>query len=145
MEKKILVIEDEQTMRLLLERSLPRELDKITPPELKKGSSVKYEIVTKEDGMEALKWLEDFLPDLIICDVHMPNMDGYQFLERIRQNGFTKHTPVVMLSGSSEKSEDRVTCYKLGAQDFLIKPFSPVELAYLVRKNLFPIQYAIKW
>ena len=129
MKHKILVIDDEQTIRLLLENFLVKN----------------YDVVVKKDGMDALEWLEGNLPDLIICDIQMPNMNGYTFLEKLRQRGFTKHTPVVMLSGSSERSEDRVKCYQLGAQDYLIKPFSPVELSELIKKNLSPIHYAIKW
>lgn len=128
MKAKILVIDDEQSICLILENFL----------------SVDYEIVSKNDGVQALEWLEGNLPDLIICDVQMPNMDGYQFLEKVRQRGYTKHTPVIMLSGS-EASKERVKCYRLGAQDFLTKPFNPEELEELIKKNLFPIHYAIKW
>ena len=128
MKHKILVIDDEERICLILENFL----------------SVNYDIVSKNDGIQALEWLEGNLPDLIICDVKMPNMDGYQFLEKVRQRGYTKHTPVIMLSGS-EASKERVKCYRLGAQDFLTKPFNPEELEELIKKNLFPIHYAIKW
>lgn len=128
MKKKILVIDDEQSICLILENFL----------------SVDYDIVTKNDGLQALEWLEGNLPDLIICDVQMPNMDGYQFLEKVRQRGYTKHTPVIMLSGS-EASKERVKCYRLGAQDFLTKPFNPEELEEIIKKNIFPIHFAVKW
>jgi DNA-binding response OmpR family regulator len=49
-----------------------------------------------------------------------------------------------MLSGT-EASKERIKCYQLGAQDYLIKPFNPEELVELIKKNLFPIHYAIKW
>ncbi|MEI6682005.1 MAG: response regulator [Bacteroidota bacterium] len=126
---EILIIDDEQTIRLLLENFLSKN----------------YDVVAKKDGEEALEWLEGHLPDLIICDIQMKPMDGYTFVEKVRQRGFTKHTPIVMLSGNGEKSEDRVKCYQLGAQDFLAKPFSPVELTELIKKNLDPIHYAVKW
>jgi len=128
MKQKILVIDDEESICLILENFL----------------SVNYDIVIKNDGLQALEWLEGNLPDLIICDVQMPNMDGNQFLEKVRQRGYTKHTPVIMLSGT-EASKERVKCYRLGAQDFLTKPFNPEELDELIKKNLFPIHYAIKW
>jgi len=128
MKIKILVVEDERSIRLLLESFL----------------SGTYDVVSKADGVEALDWLETNMPDLIICDVQMPNMDGYTFLEKVRQRGYTKHTPVVMLSGV-ENSKERVKCYKLGAQDFLAKPFNPEELDELIKKNLYPIHYAVKW
>jgi len=128
MKNKILVVDDERSIRLLLESFL----------------SKKYEVLSKSDGLEALDWLETNLPDLIICDCQMPVMDGYSFVEKVRQRGYTKHTPIVMLSGV-ESSKDRVKCFKLGAQDFLKKPFNPEELDELIKKNLFPVHYAAKW
>ena len=128
MKNKILVIDDEPSIRLLLENFLSKT----------------YDVVVKSDGMEALTWLEGNLPDLIICDIQMKNLDGYQFLEQLRYRGFTKHTPVIMLSGV-ESSKERIKCYQLGAQDFLSKPFNPEELSELIKKNLNPIHCAIKW
>lgn len=128
MKPKILTIDDERSIRLLLESFLSKD----------------YDVVSKSDGMEALTWLETNLPDMIICDVQMPNMDGYTFVEKVRQRGYTKHTPIVMLSGV-ESSKERVKCYKLGAQDFLAKPFNPEELDEILKKNLFPVHYAVKW
>jgi CheY-like chemotaxis protein len=128
MSQRILVIDDELSIRMLLENFLSGE----------------YNVISKSNGLDALEWLEGNLPDLIICDIQMPRMDGYQFLEQVRQRGFTKHTPVIMLSGA-ESSKDRIRCYRLGSQDFLVKPFNPEELAELIRKNLYPIHYAIKW
>jgi len=128
MKHKILIIDDERSIRLLLESFLSKN----------------YDVISKSDGMEALDWLEVNLPDMIICDVQMPNMDGYAFVEKVRQRGYTKHTPIVMLSGV-ESSKERVKCYKLGAQDFLSKPFNPEELDEILKKNLFPVHYAVKW
>lgn len=128
MKHKILVIDDERSIRLLLENFL----------------SEAYQVTCKSDGKEALDWLEGNLPDLIICDIQMPLMDGYQFLEKVRERGFTMHTPILMLSGA-ESSRERIKCYKLGAQDFLVKPFNPEELNEIIKKNLYPIHYAIKW
>lgn len=126
--QRVLIIDDEKTIRILLENFLSKD----------------YEVISKSNGEEAIEWLEDNLPHLIICDIQMPKMDGFEFLENVRKRGFTKHTPVIMLSGS-ESSSDRVRCYKLGSQDFLVKPFNPEELGELVKKNLYPIHYAIKW
>ena len=128
MKHKILVIDDELSIRLLLENFLSQD----------------YDVVTKSDGAEAMEWLEGNLPDLIICDIQMPNMDGYQYVKQVRNRGYTKHTPVIMLSGS-EASKERIKCYRLGAQDYLTKPFNPEELEELIKKNLFPIHYAVKW
>jgi DNA-binding response OmpR family regulator len=129
MKPKILVIDDERSIRILLESFL-----------LRSG----YEVESRDDGEKAFEWLETNLPDLIICDVQMKNMDGYTFVQKLRERGHTKNTPVVMLSGV-EGSKERVKCYKLGAQDFLVKPFNPDELHEIIKKNLNPIHYAIKW
>jgi len=128
MKNKILIIDDERSIRLLLESFLSKE----------------YEVISKSDGQAALDWLETNLPDLVICDIQMPVLDGFQLIESIRQRGYTKHTPIVMLSGV-ENSKERVKCYRLGAQDFLAKPFNPEELDELIKKNLNPIHYALKW
>ncbi|WP_406683456.1 response regulator [Seonamhaeicola sp. MEBiC1930] len=128
MKKKILIVDDEASICLLLENFL----------------SEHYNIETINDGYEALLWLENNIPDLVISDIQMPKMDGYEFLTKLRQRGFTKHTPCIMLSGKSE-SKERIKCYRLGAQDYLTKPFNPEELDELVKKNLFPIHYAVEW
>ena len=127
MKKKILAVDDEQTTCLLLENFLSD-----------------YEIVTKNSGIEALKWLEKNLPDLIITDIQMPKMNGFEFLKEVRLIGFNKRTPVIMLSGNTE-SKERIKCYQMGAQDYLTKPFNPEELIEVVRKNLFPIHYSNEW
>ena len=126
MAKQILVIEDDQIMRELIRDFLKEK---------------NFDIIAKNDGKEALDWLEGNLPDLIICDIQMPNIDGKTFLRKVRQRGFTKRTPVVILSGSQNKSEDRIAFYQEGAQDFLIKPFNPYELLEVVKKNISPLHY----
>ena len=128
MKKKILVVDDEPSICLLLDNFL----------------SLDYDVVTINDGEEALAWLEGNLPDLIISDIQMTRMDGYEFLTKVRQRGFTRHTPFIMLSARAE-SKERIRCYKLGAQDYLTKPFNPEELEELVKKNLFPVHFALAW
>lgn len=128
MKKKILVVDDEINICLLLENFLSQD----------------YEVMAIHDGEEALQWLEGNLPDLIISDIQMTKMDGFEFLTRVRQRGFTRHTPFIMLSAKAE-SKERIKCYKLGAQDYLTKPFNPEELEEIVKKNLFPIHYSLVW
>lgn len=128
MKKKILVVDDEMSICLLLENFLSQD----------------YEIITINNSEAALIWMEGNLPDLIISDIQMANMDGFEFLTKVRQRGFTKHTPFIMLSARAE-SKERIKCYRLGAQDYLTKPFNPEELEELVKKNLSPIHYALAW
>ncbi|WP_147676370.1 response regulator [Algibacter pacificus] len=128
MKKKILVVDDEVSICLILENFLSKN----------------HDVISFNDANEALSWLEGTIPDLIISDIRMPKMDGFEFLTTVRQRGFTKHTPFIILSGRDE-SKERIKCYKLGAQDYLTKPFNPEELDELVKKNLFPIHYAVEW
>lgn len=128
MKKSILVIDDEPSICLLLENFLSQD----------------YTVTTLNNAAAALQWLDRNLPDLIICDIQMPEMDGFTFLSMVRGRGFTKHTPVIMLSAGVE-SKERIKSYRLGAQDYLTKPFNPEELEEVVKKNLFPIHYAIQW
>lgn len=128
MKKKILVLDDEMSIGMLLQNFLSKD----------------YDVTTIFNALEALTWLDENIPDLIICDIQMPEMDGYGFLTKVRERGFTKHTPVIMLSGRAE-SKERIKCYRFGAQDYLTKPFNPEELEELVKKNLYPIHYAIEW
>ena len=113
MKKTILVIDDEMSIRMLLENFLSKT----------------YNVNTVNDGQEGLKYLEQGnMPDLIVADIQMPNLDGYEFLRNIRASGFFKNIPMIMLSGI-ESSNERVKCLKLGADDYLVKPFNPEELA----------------
>jgi len=113
MKKKILIIDDELSIRMLLENFLKRE----------------YNVVTKNDGMEGLTWLEEGnIPDLIVADIQMPNLDGYDFIKNLRASGYFKHIPLIMLSGIESTSE-KIKCLKLGADDYIVKPFNPEELS----------------
>jgi DNA-binding response OmpR family regulator len=113
MKKKILVIDDELSIRMLLENFLSKT----------------YDVIAKSDGMEGLKWLElGNMPDLIVADIQMPNLDGYELIKNLKSSGFFKDIPLIMLSGI-ESSQEKVKCLKLGASDYMIKPFNPEELS----------------
>ncbi len=119
MKRTILVIDDEQSIRMLLENFLGKE----------------FEVITKNDGLEGIKFLEEGnLPDIIVADIQMPNMDGYEFLENAKASGFFNHIPIIMLSGN-ESSKERIKSLRLGADDYIVKPFNPEEL-YLRIKNI---------
>ncbi|MEO1479977.1 MAG: response regulator transcription factor [Bacteroidota bacterium] len=86
-----------------------------------------YEVVVQETGEDALAWLADHTADAIVCDLQMPGIDGFEVVEELRSQVAYDAVPVVMLSGS-EQSADRVRCLRLGADDFVVKPFNPEEL-----------------
>lgn len=94
-----------------------------------------YEVVTAENGREALEVLESEVPDMIICDVMMPEMDGYQLVSNIRQDPKTSWIPVLFLSAKGQ-SQDRVKGLNIGADVYMVKPFEPEELVAQVESSL---------
>ena len=118
--KKLLLVDDKSTITNLLVQFL----------------SSKYQIETKEDGLEALTWLQHGnMPDMIITDLQMPNMDGLELIKRLKESGYFKDIPIVVLS-SKDSSADRVQCLKAGAEDYIVKPFNPEELLIRIEKIL---------
>lgn len=91
-----------------------------------------YEVAEAYDGMDALKKLKSFLPDLIILDVMLPGMDGYQVTRAIRQDPHHVRTPIIMLTAKSGIAE-KVAGFEAGADDYLTKPFDPTELELRTR------------
>lgn len=91
-----------------------------------------YEVITTDNGETALALVDSQHPDLVILDVMMPQIDGYEVCRRIRQ---TMDVPIIMLSAKGE-TVDRVTGLELGADDYLPKPFEPSELIARVRAVL---------
>lgn len=95
-----------------------------------------YNVVGFQHVLNAWKWLNEGNPvDLILVDIRMPEITGIQFLEQIKNSGLYRDIPVIMLSGV-EKSDDRIRCLKLGAADYVMKPFNPKELEARIEKNL---------
>ncbi|NJN74326.1 MAG: response regulator transcription factor [Limnothrix sp. RL_2_0] len=94
-----------------------------------------YQIVTANNGAEGLKALDKDVPDLIICDVMMPEMDGYTFIQNIRKDPKTSWIPVIFLSAKSQ-IQDRIQGLNQGADVYLVKPFEPEELVAQVESSL---------
>lgn len=112
MSKKILVVDDEEMIRRFLSIQLPK---------------CGYEVKEAIDGVHALERLaeEDF--NLIICDILMPIMNGWQLLKKIRENPKTKDIPVIVLTAKDEDS-DMLKGYELGANYYITKPFDIFEI-----------------
>lgn len=91
-----------------------------------------YEVATADNGLDALRLVEQQAPDLVILDVMMPGLDGLQVTQRIRR---TMSVPIIMLSAKGE-TVDRVHGLDVGADDYLAKPFEPAELLARVRSVL---------
>ena len=94
-----------------------------------------YCVETAENGQEALDLLQDSTPDMIICDVMMPQMDGYSFVEHVRKDPRTNWIPVLFLSAKGQ-SQDRVKGLNTGADVYMVKPFEPEELVAQVEASL---------
>ena len=118
--KKLLLIDDDPNLILLVKDYLEF-----------RG----YEVVTAENGREALEVLEQQTPDMIICDVMMPEMDGYSLVSTIRSDPKTSWIPVLFLSAKGQ-SQDRVKGLNIGADVYMVKPFEPEELVAQVESSL---------
>jgi DNA-binding NarL/FixJ family response regulator len=94
-----------------------------------------YEVQTADNGREALNLLSQNLPDMIICDIMMPEMDGYGLIENVRQDPRTSWIPVLFLSARGQ-SQDRIKGLNLGADVYMVKPFEPEELVAQVESSL---------
>lgn len=94
-----------------------------------------FDVATAADGAEALAAAADLLPDLVLLDVMMPRLDGFEVCQRLRSDGRTKNISVIMLTAKS-LSADKVVGLTAGADDYIIKPFDPIELVARVKSAL---------
>ncbi|MDQ4144076.1 MAG: response regulator [Actinomycetota bacterium] len=94
-----------------------------------------FEVITANDGKEALAQARDVSPDLVLLDIMMPEMDGFEVCQRLRASTRTKHVPIIMLTAKS-LSADKVVGLTSGADDYIIKPFDPIELVARVKSAL---------
>jgi two-component system, sensor histidine kinase and response regulator len=87
----------------------------------------KYDVVTAFDGVEAMERVEESLPDIVLLDVMMPRMNGYEVCRKLKESEATRFIPVVMVTALKEL-EDKIESIEAGADDFLTKPFNKLEL-----------------
>lgn len=115
--KKILIVDDEIGIQMLLNHYL-------------KGD---YEVIVKSDGHEALQWLDEGNePDLIIHDLYMPNVDGFELLINIKASTYFQNIPTITLSSSLDE-RDRKRCIHLGTSEFITKPFNPKDIVSRIK------------
>jgi len=130
---KILVVDDEQSINELVKINL--EL-------------AGYKVIQALDGIKGFALAKQELPNVIILDVMMPEVDGFTVAQRIRQNATTKNIPILMLTALSQIN-DKVRGFDIGVDDYLTKPFEMEELkarvrALLKRSNQIPESLAVK-
>ncbi len=92
-----------------------------------------YEVISAEDGKEALLAVENEQPNLFICDIMMPKMSGYEVIKTIRDRG--NNIPILVLSAKNQDS-DRILGLDIGADDYMVKPFNPLEIVARVNAML---------
>ena len=97
--------------------------------------SAGYEVSVAGDGEEALERATEIRPDLVLLDVMMPRLDGFEVAQRLRKNPQTANTSIIMLTAKA-LSSDKVTGLQSGADDYIIKPFDPIELLARVKGTL---------
>lgn len=117
---KILTIEDEDNIRDTIIETLTLE---------------GFEVIQAENGKVGLKLAQEHLPDLIICDVIMPELDGYDVLRQLNQQRQTQGIPFIFLTAKNSLKDFRYGM-NLGANDYLMKPFTAQELVMAVKSRL---------
>ena len=120
MQKKILVVDDEPYIVKAIRYYLEDE---------------NYEILTAEEGIEAIDLAEQHQPDLIILDVMMPGMDGFEVCRELRSRSRTRLIPIIFLT-ARESVEDKVMGFDLGADDYITKPFNNRELLARIKSRI---------
>jgi two-component system alkaline phosphatase synthesis response regulator PhoP len=116
--KKILAVDDEKHIVRLVQVNLER---------------AGYEVVTANDGKEALEKVQQENPDLVVLDVMMPYMDGFEVLQNLRRNPSTRDIPVIMLTAKAQDA-DVFKGWQSGVDCYLTKPFNPMELLSFVKR-----------
>lgn len=120
MKKKILLIDDKISIAKVVSIYLGKDFD----------------FTYMENPIKAIEWLnEGNWPDLIISDIRMPEMMGNEFLRYMKKNELFKSIPIVMLS-SEESTTERIRLLEEGAEDYILKPFNPLELKVRIKKIL---------
>ena len=120
MEKKILVIEDDPATSRLVDYSLRHE---------------GYQVITSSNGLDGIRKAHSESPDLVILDVMLPGMDGFEICHRLRGEADTAKLPILMFSAKAQEI-DRDTGIKVGADDYLTKPSAPADIVSRVEKLL---------
>ena len=120
MKKKILIIEDDENIVEMIEYNLNKE---------------GFITSVARSGEESIKKISSVKPDLILLDLMLPDMDGFEVCRQIKKNNDTCHIPIIMLTAKSEEI-DKVTGLELGADDYVTKPFSIKELVTRIKVRL---------
>jgi chemosensory pili system protein ChpA (sensor histidine kinase/response regulator) len=114
----VMVVDDSLTVRKITSRMLARE---------------NFEVVTAKDGVDGLQQLQDVAPDVILLDIEMPRMDGFEFARNVRADVKTKHIPIIMIT-SRTADKHRNHALELGVNEYMGKPYQEEQLLQLIRQ-----------
>lgn len=117
---KVLVVDDEIPIQRIVKFNLEKE---------------GYVVFLADDGKKALESVKQNRPDMILLDVMMPEMDGYEVCKVLKKDTKTKNIPVIMLTARGQESDEKKGLSS-GADDYITKPFSPKKLMELVRQKI---------
>ena len=117
---KILVVEDSRTQRYMVTNIL---------------TASQFTVTAAKDGIEALQQIRQACPDVVVLDILMPHLNGYEVCRRLKSNPATKNIPVIMCSLKCTNA-DRYCAFKQGADAYVSKPFKPKELIETVKQLL---------
>jgi len=120
MAKRIMIVDDSATVRKFVAASLTMQ---------------GFTVVAACDGMDALEQLPSGTLDLVITDLNMPNMDGFEFIRALRDNPLTRDVPVIILSSLGDR-DSMAAGRELGVRSYLMKPFSLEKIQYEVSKYI---------
>ncbi|MFH1673517.1 MAG: response regulator [Pseudomonadota bacterium] len=119
---KVLVVEDHKDVSFMVSEALKYHIG--------------CEVITAKDGPECLKIVGDDSPDVILLDIHMPGMDGFQVCKILKEDEATKHIPVIFLTATCCELQNKIKGLEIGADDYLTQPINNLELITRVKVML---------
>jgi chemosensory pili system protein ChpA (sensor histidine kinase/response regulator) len=116
----VMVVDDSLTVRRVTQRLLERN---------------GFEVMLAKDGVDALRQLQDQVPDIMLVDIEMPRMDGYDLTRNVRSSAATRAVPIIMIT-SRTAEKHRSMAYEIGVNEYLGKPYQEDELLGLIRRYM---------
>ena len=127
--KRILIVDDSPLICNLMEEAVRGHSD--------------YECQSVFSGEQALELIPDYMPQLLVVDVGLPGMSGYDLLTHLKEDGRWENVPVILITGKNE-SRDMVRAYNCGADDLILKPFDPVDLVLKIKSIFRRMSFTIR-
>jgi CheY-like chemotaxis protein len=122
---KILVVEDDRSIQMVLELVFTR--------------AAKCEVLTASDGPEGLAMIQQAKPDVVLLDLMLPGMDGFEICERVKADEATRHIPIIFLTAQPQPTA-MARAMALGAAGYIVKPFDPIKIIDQINEALSRVQ-----